>query len=100
MVGERPEAFPRVEDIDTTPGMWSRPPHPRRDAAWDIIPGDPEKFRQHVYTDAKTSQRRILLSGRLLAHCIHERSRRNLRGQSCRGLYLPGQWRCWTTTMG
>ena len=30
-VGERPDGFPREEDIDTTPGVWSTPPQPRRD---------------------------------------------------------------------
>ena len=30
-VGERPEGFPREEDIDTTPGVWSTLPQPRRD---------------------------------------------------------------------
>ena len=30
-VGQRPDVFPREEDIDTTPGVWSTPPHQRRD---------------------------------------------------------------------
>ena len=29
--GERPDGFPREEDIDTTPGVWYTPPQPRRD---------------------------------------------------------------------
>ena len=30
-VGERPDGFPREEDIYTTPGVWLTPPQPRRD---------------------------------------------------------------------
>ena len=48
MVAERPEGFTREEDIDTTPGVWSTPPHPRSDAAGRIIPRDTEEFRRYV----------------------------------------------------
>ena len=48
MVAERPEGFPSEEDIDTTPGVWSNPPHPRRYAAWRVIPRNAEEFRRQV----------------------------------------------------
>ena len=36
-VGGRLDGFPKEEDIDTTPVMWSTPPHPRRDKGGRII---------------------------------------------------------------
>ena len=35
---EGSDGFPREEDIDTTPGVWSTPPHQRRDMGGRIIP--------------------------------------------------------------
>ena len=40
--------FPREEDIDTTPGVWATPPHPRRDMGGRIIPRGEAKFRQSL----------------------------------------------------
>ena len=36
--GGRPEGFTREEDIDTPPGVWSTPPHPRRDMGGRKLP--------------------------------------------------------------
>ena len=47
-VGERPDGFPREEDIDTTPGVWSTPPQPRRDMGGRIIPRGEAEFRRHL----------------------------------------------------
>ena len=47
-VWERPDVFPREEDIDTTPGVWSTPPHPRRDMGGRIIPRGEAEFRRHL----------------------------------------------------
>ena len=47
-VGERPDGFPREEDIDMTPGVWSTPPHPRRDMGGRIIPRGEAEFRRHL----------------------------------------------------
>ena len=43
----RPVGFPMEEDIDTTLGVWSIPPHPRRDMEGRIIPRGEAEFRQH-----------------------------------------------------
>ena len=48
MVAERPEWFHREEDIDTTPEVWSTPPHPRIDAAGHFIPRETVEFRRYV----------------------------------------------------
>ena len=48
MVAERPEEFPKKEDINTTPRVWSIPPHPRRDAAGHVIPRHKGEFRWYV----------------------------------------------------
>ena len=47
-VGERPDGFPREEDIDTTPGVWSALPQPRRDMGGRIIPRGEAEFRRHL----------------------------------------------------
>ena len=43
-----PEGLSREEDIDTTPGVWATPPHPRRDIGGRIIPMEEAKFRQSL----------------------------------------------------
>ena len=45
---ERSDIFPREEDIDTTPGVWSTPPHTRRDMGGRIIPRGEAEFRRHL----------------------------------------------------
>ena len=47
-VGGRPDGFPREKDIDTTPGVWSTPPHTRRDMGGRIIPMGEAEFRRHL----------------------------------------------------
>ena len=47
-VGERPDGFQREEDIDTTPGVWSTPPQPRREMEGRIIPRVEAEFRRHL----------------------------------------------------
>ena len=47
-VGERPDGLPSEEDIDTTPGVWSTPPQPRRDMGGRIIPRGEAEFRRHL----------------------------------------------------
>ena len=47
-LGERPDGFPREEDIDTTPGVWATPPQPRRDMGGRIIPQGEIEFRRHL----------------------------------------------------
>ena len=56
-VVERPDGFPREEDIDTTPGVWSTPPQPRRDMGGRIIPRGEEEFRQHLRGGSSTDVR-------------------------------------------
>ena len=56
-VGERPEGFPREEDIDTTPGVWSTPPQPRRDMGRRIIPRGEAEFRRHLRGGSSTEVR-------------------------------------------
>ena len=48
VLGERPDGFPRGEDIDTTPGVWSTPPHPRRDMGGRVIPRGVAEFRRYI----------------------------------------------------
>ena len=48
VVWGRPDGFPREEDIDTEPGVWPTPPHPRRDIGWRIIPRGEAEFRRHL----------------------------------------------------
>ena len=47
-MGERQDGFPREEDIDTTPGVWSTPPQPRRDMGGRIILRGEVEFRRHL----------------------------------------------------
>ena len=47
-VGERPDGVHREEDIDTTPGVWSTPPQPRRDMEGRVIPRGEAEFRRHL----------------------------------------------------
>ena len=47
-VGGRPDGFPRDEDIDTTPEVWSTPPHPRRNMGGRTIPRGEVEFRRHL----------------------------------------------------
>ena len=47
-VGERPDGFHREKDIDTTPGVWSTPPQPRRDMGGRVIPRGEAEFRRHL----------------------------------------------------
>ena len=47
-VGEKPDGFPREEDIDTTPGVWSTPPQPSRDMGGRVIPRGGAEFRRHL----------------------------------------------------
>ena len=47
-VVERPDGFPREEDIDTTPGVWSTPPQPSRDMGGRVIPRGGAEFRRHL----------------------------------------------------
>ena len=91
MVGERPEVFPRVDDVDTPPGVWLTPPHPRRDAAWDIIPRDPEKFRQHVL-HGRGDIAAEDTTERATARALHprEESEKSTRTE-LPGFYLPWQ---------
>ena len=56
-VVERPEGFPREEDIDTTPSVWSTPPQPRRDMGGRIIPRGEVEFRRHLRGGSSTEVR-------------------------------------------
>ena len=56
-VGERPDGFPREEYIDTTPGVWSTPPHPMRDMGWRIIPRGEAQFRRYLRDESSTEAR-------------------------------------------
>ena len=48
----RSEDFPREEDIDTTPGVWATPPHPRRDIGGRIIPRGEAEFRRSLRAES------------------------------------------------
>ena len=56
-VGERPDGFPRKEDIDTTPGVWSTPPHQRKNMGGRIIPRGEIEFRRHLRDGSSTEAR-------------------------------------------
>ena len=56
-VGEMPYGFPREEDIDTTPGVWFTPPHPRRDMGGRIIPRGEAEFRRYIRDGSGTEAR-------------------------------------------
>ena len=47
-VVERPDGFPREEDIDTTPGVWSTTPHPIKYMGGRIIPRGEVEFRRYI----------------------------------------------------
>ena len=49
--------FAREEDIDTTPGVWSTPPHPRRDMGGRIIPRGEAEFRRYIRDGGGTDAR-------------------------------------------
>ena len=57
VAGGIPDGFPREEDIDTAPGVWSTPPHPRRDIGGRIIPRVEAEFRRHL-RDGKSPETR------------------------------------------
>ena len=57
VVGGRPDGFPREEDIDTEPEVWSTPPHPRRDMGWRIIPREEAEFRRHLRDGSRSETR-------------------------------------------
>ena len=48
----RPGDIPREEDIDTTPGVWATPPHPRRDIGGRIIPRGEVEFRRSLRAES------------------------------------------------
>ena len=56
-LGERPDGFPREEDIDMTPGVWSTPPQPRRDMGGRVIPRGEAEFRRHLRDGGDTEVR-------------------------------------------
>ena len=56
-VGRRPFGFPREEDIDTTPGVWSTPPQPRMDMGGRIIPRGEAEFRRYIRDGGGTEAR-------------------------------------------
>ena len=56
-VGERPDGFPREEAIDTTPGVWYTPPHPRMDMGGRIIPRNEAEFRRYISDGGGTEAR-------------------------------------------
>ena len=56
-MGERPDGFPMEEDIDTTPGVWSTTPQPRRDMGGRVIPRGEAEFRRYTRDGGGTEVR-------------------------------------------